>query len=52
MKQIVRKFMLLLVTMIITSTLYVLSPKALFMPILGLVASTTMVGICTNTCFS
>ena len=49
MQKIVKKIIVLLISAIISAIVYVLSPKDMFAPVLGLVASTTMVGLCTNT---
>tara|TARA_B100000767_G_scaffold270679_1_gene294833 strand:+ start:2583 stop:3326 length:744 start_codon:yes stop_codon:yes gene_type:complete len=49
MQNIVKKIIVLLISSIISAIVYVLSPKDMFAPVLGLVASTTMVGLCTNT---
>ena len=49
MQNIVKKIIVLLISATISAIVYVLSPKDMFAPVLGLVASTTMVGLCTNT---
>lgn len=49
MQKIVKKIIVLLISATISAIVYVLSPKDMFAPVLGLVASTAMVGLCTNT---
>ncbi|AHA54237.1 putative membrane protein [Emiliania huxleyi virus 18] len=49
MQKIVKKIIVLLISVTISAIVYVLSPKDMFAPVLGLVASTAMVGLCTNT---
>lgn len=48
MQQIVKKIIVLLISATISAIVYLLSPKDMFAPVLGLVASTAMVGLCTN----
>ncbi len=49
MQNIVKKIIVLLISATISAIVYALSPKDMFTPVIGLVASTAMVGLCTNT---
>lgn len=47
--QILKKIIVFLITITISAIVFLLSPSDMFVPVLGLVSATAMVGICTNT---
>ena len=47
--QILKKIIVFLITITISAIVFLLSPSDMFVPVLGLVSATAMVGVCTNT---